>query len=470
MSKTIVAVDLGATSGRVIRGVVNNDSLHYETIHRFANGPVEKAGSLHWDVSGLHQEVLVGLSMMADDNVASIGVDSWAVDYGLLSRGELLWEPHHYRDARCERGVSAVHEVITSEDLFVRNGLQFLSFNTIYQLAAEDWSGGAQAADQLLLIPDLLDYWLSGVAATELTNASTTGLLRLGQDAWDKDLITLAGAPDALFGPLIEPGTILGGLIGQAGSLLPSASLVAVGSHDTASAVAATPLRDSRSAYISLGTWGLVGLEIPRPIIGVDARAANFTNERAVDGQVRFLRNVMGLWIVNECVSAWRERDPSLRLEDLVGQAGELEPPIHLIDVDDSVFAPPGDMPLRVIQWLKERDLVVPDSPAGLVNVILSSLAQAYVDAVREAGRLASIVVNQINVVGGGSQNSILCQRIADLAEMDVVAGPVEATAIGNLMVQARTLGLISEDQEVVRRMVEKTSTLARFSPRRTAL
>ena len=466
MNGAIAAVDLGATSGRVIRGVVSKDSLHYETVHRFPNRPVEKNGSLHWNVSGLYQEVLAGLTTMASGEVASVGVDSWAVDYGLLAGGKLLWEPHHYRDARCERGVVAIHEAIPFDDLFLKNGLQFLNFNTVYQLAAEDWSGPAQGAEELLLVPDLIGFWLTGVAATELTNASTTGLLELGKDSWSDDLINLSGAPRSLFGPLVEPGTILGGLTGTAGSVLPHASLIAVGSHDTASAVAATPLRDERSAYISLGTWGLVGLEIPRPIVSADAIASNFTNERAIDGQVRFLRNVMGLWIVNECVSAWRERDSLIRLEDLVAQAGQLDAPTQLIDVSDPVFSPPGDMPSRVIQWLEARGLVVPDSPAGLVNVILSSLAQAYVDAIRDAGRLANIDVAEINVVGGGSQNTVLCQRIADLAGIDVIAGPVEATAIGNLMVQARALGLISGDQTMVRRIVERTSALTRYSPK----
>lgn len=468
MTTPIAAVDLGATSGRVIRGVVSEESFHYETVHRFPNGPVEHGGSLHWDVSGLYREVLTGLSKMGSDEVASVGVDSWAVDYGLMAGGTLLWEPHHYRDARCERGVAAVHEKMPFDDLFAANGLQFLTFNTVYQLAAEDWSGAAATAESLLLVPDLMGFWLSGVAVTELTNASTTGLLELGKDAWSDDLIALSGAPRHLFGTLVEPGTLLGAVAGEAASALPRASVITVGSHDTASAVAATPLRDERSAYISLGTWGLVGMEVPTPIVTAEARASNFTNERAIDGQVRFLRNVMGLWMVNECVSAWQERDPSLRLEDVVEQAGQLDLPTHLIDVDDPVFAPPGDMPSRVIQWLRDRDLAVPDSPAGLVNVILSSLATAYVDTVRDAGRLAGTEIAEINVVGGGSQNAVLCQRIADLAGVDVVAGPVEATAIGNLMVQARALGLISGDQGVVRRMVERTSSLVRYSPRRS--
>jgi len=468
MTTTIAAVDLGATSGRVIRGVVGDDFLRYETIHRFPNGPVEKAGSLHWNVSALYQEVITGLHKMSGDEVASVGVDSWAVDYGLMVGGQLLWEPHHYRDARCDQGVAAVHAAMPFDDLFMKNGLQFLNFNTVYQLATEDWSGAAQTAESLLLIPDLIGFWLSGVVATELTNASTTGLLELGKDAWSNDLISLSGAPRTLFGPLVEPGTILGGLVGEVGAAFPSASLISVGSHDTASAVAATPMRDERSAYISLGTWALVGVEVPQPIVSDEARASNFTNERAIDGQVRFLRNVMGLWVVNECVSAWQERDQSIRLEDMVEHAGQLKLPVDMIDVNDPVFAPPGDMPSRVIQWLQERDLIVPDSPAGLVNVILSSLAQAYVDTVRDAGRLAKIEVAEINVVGGGSQNVVLCQRIADLSGVDVVAGPVEATAIGNLMVQAQALGLTPPDQGMVRRIVERTSALVRYSPRKS--
>lgn len=466
MSAHLIAVDLGATSGRVIRGFVSRESLQYEIVHRFPNGPVNVDGALHWDVSQLFRHILDGLSRGAgSDPIQAMGVDSWAVDYGLVAEGELLRMPFHYRDSRSHRGVDVVHEARSPRELFLQHGLQFLPFTTLYQLAAEDWAGPAATAEHFLLIPDLVNYWLSGVMATELTNASTTGLVGVGSNSWSEELIAISGAPRRLFGDLVTPGTPLGGLTGAAGDSLGNIPLVAVGSHDTASAVAATPLSSDTSAYLSLGTWGLVGLDVDKPILSDQAQRANFTNERGVDGSVRFLRNVMGLWMVNECISAWQVHDPATTLNQLLAAIEHMTPATNLLDVDDPIFASPGDMPGRIGQWLSERDMPVPDSREGLLNVVVSSLAAAYAATVHQAGELAGRPITEINVVGGGAKNSVLCQRLANAAGVPVVAGPVEATAMGNLLVLAQAAGVIPPGVENIRHLVHRSVTLDHYTP-----
>ena len=466
MNAHLIAVDLGATSGRVIRGYVGRESIEYESVHRFPNGPVNMDGALHWDVSQLFRHILDGLGKAASSEpVQAMGVDSWAVDYGLVTEGELLRRPFHYRDSRSHRGAEVVHEVLQPAELFLRHGLQFLPFTTLYQLASEDWTGSSAGAEHFLLIPDLMNYWLSGVLATELTNASTTGLMRVGSDSWSDELIGLSGAPRRIFGDLVAPGTTLGGVMGAAGDSLGNIPLVAVGSHDTASAVAATPLRGDTSAYLSLGTWGLVGLDVEKPILSDRAQRANFTNERGVDGSVRFLRNVMGLWMVNECISAWQVHDPAVTLKNLLAAVGQMAPAADLLDVDDPVFASPGDMPGRIRQWLSERDMPVPDSREGILNIVVSSLASAYATTAHQAGELAGRVITEINVVGGGSKNSVLCQRLANAAGIPVVAGPVEATAMGNLLVSAQAVGVIPPGVGNIRHLVQQSVTLDHYTP-----
>jgi len=461
MTNQLLAIDLGATSGRVIRGAVSPNSLEHEVVHRFPNGPERIGEGLYWDASGLFEEILRGMSMVSGE-VLSVGVDSWAVDYGLLRGGELISQPHHYRDERNERGVVAVHSQLDHRALYARNGLQFLPFNTIYQLAAEDWSGGAGSAEDLLLIPDLVNFWLTGERATEITNASTTGLCDVASGHFDEELIAVSGAPRSLFAPIVEAGVHLGAISkDHAAQLGFSAPVVTVGSHDTASAVVATPMEHDESAYISCGTWGLVGVETPSAIVTNAAREANFTNERGVDGRIRFLHNVMGLWLLNESVTFWQERGMTDSVAELVAQAADYAGPVSVFDVNDPVFMPPGDMPRRIEQWCREHDVAVPESEVAMVSSIVESLAVAFAEAVAKAGELSGKTIRTINIVGGGSQNELLSQRLATLSGCEVVAGPVEATALGNLLVQARTAGLIHGDLESMRALVRTA-----FSPR----
>ncbi|PPL18909.1 rhamnulokinase, partial [Microterricola pindariensis] len=454
---TVAAVDLGATSGRVMLGHVGPNELRLEAVNRFANTPVQTPGGLHWDALGLYQSVLEGLAQAGrlQPGLAGIGIDSWAVDYGLLRGDRLLGTPFHYRDSRTAAGVAAVHERVPFAELYAENGLQFLPFNTLYQLEAEHADGLLELADRALLVPDLIAFWLSGAQRAESTNASTTGLLTLGSEPrWNDSLIERLGLPRRLFAPLVQPGERIGTLLPQVASatgLPASTPVIAVGSHDTASAVVAVPMTDPDAAYISCGTWGLVGVELERPVLTEASRAANFTNEGGVDGRVRFLHNVMGTWLLSESVRSWQQDDPSVELLPLVAAAEAVTGPVAVFDANDPRFMEPGDMPARIAAWCTEHGQPVPASRAEYVRSIIESLAEAFARAVRAASELSGKTVRTIHIVGGGSQNALLCQLTADHAGVPVQAGPVEATALGNVLVQARAAGLVSGDLESLR-------------------
>lgn len=471
MSASVVAVDLGATSGRVIVGQVGSNGVSHRVIHRFPNGPATRSDGIHWDVRELFSQVAKGLQMVSGQGwqPVSIGVDSWAVDYALLRGGELLWEPFHYRDSRTERGVEKVHRITDHAGLYPRNGLQFLPINTIYQLASEDWRGPSGDAEELLLVPDLFSYWLGGKKVTEATNSSTTGLVNVDSGSFDSELVALTGGRMELFAPLVQPGTHLGEV--QSG-LMPDhrVNIVSVGSHDTASAVVGTPLEGPDSAYISCGTWGLVGLEIDRPILSDAARQANFTNEGGVDRRIRFLTNVMGLWLVNESVAHWQSEGEKVSLESLVGQAGGYSGPLAQIDVSAPVFLPPGDMPERIRTWCLQHNVAPPSGRVAMVASIISSLAEAFTQAVSQASRLANQPVKRIHLTGGGSQNEILCQAVANRSGLPVFAGPSEATALGNVLVQARAAGEVSGSLDALRDHLRHSIQTRKFLPSTTTI
>ncbi|WP_456283578.1 rhamnulokinase [Microbacterium sp. JZ101] len=469
MTVTVAAVDLGATSGRVMLGHVGPDELRLEAVARFPNTPVETIDGLHWNILELYRSIVEGLRAAAQTgDVAAIGIDSWAVDYALLRGGRMLGTPYHYRDARTAAGVDAVHAVAPFEELYGENGLQFLAFNTLYQLAADRIAGTLDLADEALLIPDLIAYWLTGEKVAESTNASTTGLLRVGGGDWNRPLAESLGIPSRLLPTLVQPGHRIGTLrdaVRTATGL--DAPVIAVGSHDTASAVAAIPMTDPDAAYISCGTWGLVGVELDAPVLTEASRAANFTNEGGVDGRVRFLHNVMGLWLLSESVRAWeRESGETIDLPALLAEAAAVEAPQPVFDANDPVFTAPGGMPDRIASWLSERGLAVPQSRAAFARCIVESLASAFADAVHAAAELSGKRVNAIHLVGGGSLNELLCQLTADRAGLPVLAGPVEATALGNVLVQARALGEISGSLEDLRELVARTTAPRRFAPR----
>lgn len=468
---TVAAVDLGATSGRVILGRIDQraGTLELDHVARFANGPVHLASGLHWDLTGLYGALCRGLAdaFRRDPAVASIGVDSWAVDYALLRSGRMLGEPFHYRDERNAPAVEAVHAVVPFAELYRRNGLQLLPFNTVYQLAAErdGAAGWLGLADSLLLVPDLIGFQLTGASVSEYTNASTTGLVGVESREWDDELIERLELPASVFAPLVAPGDSLGGLRAGVAAELGAPTrveVVAVGSHDTASAVVAVPMRAESAAYISCGTWGLVGVELERPVLTDAARAANFTNEGGVDGRVRFLHNVMGLWLLSESVRWWERDGETIDLAALLGAAASVTSPVAVFDANDPRFLAPGDMPARIAEWCAEQGVAAPATRAEFARSIIESLAEAFAGAVRTASILSGVDVETIHVVGGGALNELLCQRTADRSGIPVLAGPVEATAIGNVLVQARAQGYASGDLESLRMLVG-----AAFPPRR---
>ncbi|MGY4647278.1 rhamnulokinase [Mycobacterium sp. URHB0021] len=470
----VAAVDLGATSGRVMLGDVGADRLDMRLVTRFANGPVSiwngRREALHWDVAGLYRHICEGLAAAGRDaeNLVGIGVDSWAVDYGLLRDGRLLGAPHHYRDERSQRGVDIVHAEVNPAQLYARNGLQFLPFNTVYQLAAERADGLLDLADTVLLVPDLVNYWLTGERAAERTNASTTGLLGV-DGGWDADLMTLLHIDRSMFPDIVEAGSSRGPLLPDTGrrlGLIGGVEVISTGSHDTASAVAAIPMERDNAAYISCGTWGLVGVELPAAVLTDSAREANFTNEVGVDGRIRFLHNVMGMWLLSETVGQYERDGRAADLRSLLVRAAHAPAPIEVFDTNDPRFLPPGDMPQRIADWYADHDLPAPDGPVGIVRAIVESLAAAFASAVRTAARLSGISVTAAHIVGGGSQNELLCQLTADRLGMPLLAGPVEATALGNVLLTARARGLVADDLDGLRALVARHFPAHRYEPR----
>lgn len=481
------AVDIGASSGRVILGRITGGvgdgagkgGVVLETVHRFPNGVVQSDGGLRWDFDALFAEVLAGLAAAGraaaerGERLTSIGIDTWAVDYGLVNAdGELTAQPFSYRDERSRAAVAGVHRHLDESRLYATTGLQFLQFNTIYQLAAERELGGLQA----LLIPDLIAFLLTGQRRTEATNASTTGLFDAVAGEWATEFFTALGLPKNLFPPLIQPGetigTLLPGIAERTG--LPAVTpVVAVGSHDTASAVAAVPAEavpagavpagQGNFAYISSGTWSLVGVELHHPVLTEASRAANFTNERGVDGTIRYLRNVGGLWLLSECQRTWAHESYRPALEELLDAAAALPPGGPRINADDPAFIAPDNMPERIRAAVRNTGNVLPDEPAHIVRCILDSLAAGYARTIAEAERLADVAVDTVHIVGGGSQNRLLCQLTAEATGKRVVAGPVEATALGNVLVQARAGGAIAGGLAELRALVRASQTLDSF-------
>ncbi|MFI5554489.1 rhamnulokinase family protein [Streptomyces sp. NPDC051738] len=461
--KSYAAVDLGASSGRVMVGRVGPDSLELAEAHRFPNRPVRVPEGLRWDVLALYAGVLEGLR--AAGQVDSVGIDSWAVDYGLLDAdGALIGNPVHYRDSRTEGVAEKVWATVPPEELYAATGLQYAPFNTLYQLTAARASAQLSYAKRLLLIPDLLAYWLTGEQGTELTNTSTTQLVDPRTRDWSYDIASRLGIDLSLFAPLRQPGDPAGVLrpeVLEETGLTGPVPVTAVGSHDTASAVAAVPAGDEHFAYICTGTWSLAGLELDAPVLTEESRAANFTNELGLDGTVRYLRNIMGLWLLQECVRAWG--DPELGA--LLPAAAKVPALRSVVDAGDAAFLAPGRMPERIAEACRATGQPVPESPAEITRCILDSLALAHRRAIEEARRLADRPVDVVHVVGGGTRNALLCQLTADACELPVVAGPTEAAALGNVLVQARAHGLVG-DLADGRRLLTRTQPFTRYEPR----
>ena len=461
------AVDLGAESGRVIIGRFSADRVQLELVHRFPNRPVRLADGLHWDLPGLFEDVLEGLGRAVTSvSLRGVGVDAWGVDYALLDgQRQILGLPFHHRDARTDGIVARVHERVTREELYATTGIQTMPINTVFQLFAERDSSASLAAERLVLISDLVGFWLTGELANEVTAASTTGLLDARSGTWARGIIERLGLPSAPFAiDPIEPATTLGPVLDAHEGFGAGVALHAIAGHDTASAFAGAPVRSPRAAVISSGTWSLVGLELDEPILTPEACAFNITNERGVDGTIRLLRNVMGLWLLQECRRDWGLAGASYQYDELQHLAATAAADVAVFDPDDDRFLAPDGMPARIAAACRESGQVPPTTPAEITRSVLLSLTCKYRLVLERLERVSGRDIEVVHVIGGGASNALLCRMTAEMLGRPVLAGPVEATALGNVLVQARATGELSSLTEM-REVAAATADLTVYEP-----
>ena len=457
-----LAIDLGAESGRGVLGKFDGDLLQLEEIHRFPNGGVRVTDSLRWDVLQLWSEIKRTLSICARDriNLMSLGVDTWGVDFALLgSDNALLGYPYHYRDSRTDGMLEEAFRRIPREEIFKRTGTQFLQINTLYQLLsmALRKSPLLDVADTFLMMPDIFNFWLTGRKACEFTDATTTQFYDPREHKWSKEIFDALGLPTEIFPEIVPPGTQFGALLSKVASEvgLPKIPVIAPACHDTGSAVAAVPAQGEDWSYISSGTWSLMGIEVPNPIITDQALELNFTNEGGIENTFRFLKNIMGLWLVQECRRTWAQAGDDMSYDQISQMALNAKPFAALIDPDDSSFLPAGDMPTRIVDYCKQSGQTIPLDKGQIIRCALESLALKYRWVLEKLESVRGKPINVLHIVGGGTQNKVLCQFTADAAATPVVAGPIEATAIGNIMVQAIAGGAINsiaDAREIIRR------------------
>ena len=468
-SKPYLAFDFGAESGRAILAHLDSGVLTTQEIRRFKNEPVEYGGSLHWDVARLWWEVRQALSGLQETQLAGIGVDAWGVDYALLGeQGELLQNPYHYRDARTVGVMQEVFRKIPKEEIYRATGIQFMPINTLYQLfaAVRETPSLLKAARKLISIPDLFHYWLTGNAVCEFTNATTTQLVNPLTRTWARELIDRLELPGHFWSEIVEPGTFLGKLLpGIArNSALGDTPVIAPAAHDTGSAVAAISARDG-TAFLSSGTWSLFGMEVDQPVVTVEALRLNFTNEGGVCGTTRLLKNVMGLWMLQCCRQVWgAQAAHSYEHSELMELAAREQSFSCLVDPDHQSFLRPADMPSAIDQFCGRTHQPAPKSPAGYVRAILESLAFKYRLVLASLERLTGKRVEQIRVIGGGAKNRLLKQLTANATGRTVLAGPAEATALGNVAMQMLATGAASTLKEV-RGIIERSYPAEVFEP-----
>lgn len=447
-----LAVDLGASGGRVILGRGDGARFTLEVLHRFSNGPVAIHGRLYWDHLRLWSEINAGLhayTQRCQEPLTSIGVDTWGVDYALLDgAGKLLGNPYHYRDQSTEGMMEAVFARVPRQEVYEITGIQFLQLNTLYQLFARVQAADPQLslAETLLFTPDLFHYWLTGRKVAEYSIASTSQMLRASDGAWATTMLDRLAIPSHFLPEIVPSGTVLGELlpeIREEVGFKQGVSVIAIAEHDTASAVAAIPDLDARSAYISSGTWSLMGIEIQRPVITAQSLALDFTNEGGVDGTIRLLKNVAGLWLLQESRRQWQREGKEYSWDELVALAEDAPPLRSFVDPDDPTFALPGDMPSAIRVACARTGQPVPESVGAVVRTVLESLALKYRWVLGSLETLAGHRLDTIRIVGGGTQNRLLNQFAANACQRPVVTGPIEATALGNIMMQAIAMGYL---------------------------
>ena len=456
----VIAIDLGATSGRVMDVAFDGARIQLEELHRFPNIPVQTPGSLHWDVLRLWHEITLGIE--AARQAASIGLDCWGVDYALLdSAGELLANPYHYRDPRTEGALDWVFERMPRREIFERTDIQFMPLNALYQLAASirDGSPLLDHAATMLTIADLFNYWLTGSKTCEFTEATTMQLYNPKHDDWDRDIMNAVGIPTDILTPIVAPGTVIGQYNGI-DVTLPAC-------HDTGSAVVAVPSVSRRSAYLSSGTWSLLGLELDAPIISDAAYEANVTNEGGYGGTFRLLKNIMGLWVADQCRAAWAADGKDYSFEQLTAMVEGAARFKAFIEPDDPSFLPPGDMPARVLDYCRRTGQPTPETDAEIMATVYVSLAFKYRYVLEQLIAVSGQEVDRLHIIGGGSRNALLNQMTANAISRPVVAGPAEATAIGNAIVQFIAIGELGSVDEA-RALLSQSRELRSFEPQAT--
>jgi rhamnulokinase len=468
-TRNVAAVDLGAESGRVILARFDGRQVTLEEVHRFANRPVVLHGHRFWNILSLWDETLAGLrkARRLAGSLDGIGVDTWAVDYGLVDAGGFLQgQPFQYRDQRTDGVMQRVCVRVPREQLYARTGIQLLPFNTLYQLVAHEemQPGELSRSHRLLMIPDLLHNWLCGSLVSERTNASTTQCWDPVAGAWATDLLAQLGLPTQMLPPVVEPGTILGPVLATLQGELGQARVIAPATHDTGSAIAATPVSSSAGwGYISSGTWSLVGVELPKPLISPEALAANCTNEGGVFGTIRFLKNVMGLWLLQECQRQWERAGHATDYETLLADVDGVPPFSALVDPDNARFLAPTDMPAALNTFLREHGQAPLQAPAAFARCIMESLVLRYRQVFQQISALTGTRLNGVHILGGGARNVRLNQWLADALAVPVIAGPYEATAYGNALMQLVGLGELHNLAEV--RAIAQNAPTRIFEP-----
>lgn len=471
MKRNIIGIDLGATSGRIILAKVGGGSFSYKEIHRFPNEIVEKEGKYYWDITKLYWEILSGLMMVGDMGVKvdSIGVDAWGVDFVYVGEdGEIIGNPRSYRDPYTKKAPQQLFKTISKDKIYDKTGIQILDFNTLFQLyaARKEKFEPLEKAKHILFIPDAISYMLTGKMVCEYSILSTSQLMNPRTKCLDKELLDAVGISEEMFPEIVMPGTAIGTLRKEIGDEcgLGAVQVIAVAGHDTASAVAAVPAEDENFAYLSSGTWSLMGIETSEPIISEDSFRDNFTNEGGVNGSTRFLKNITGMWILERCMSEWAKKGKIYTHESIAQLMGKTRECISIIDVDDPLFANPKRMIPAIEKYCTNHQLSIPNTDAMFIRCIFDSLVKKYTQTLIKLVTLSPFPIDNLYIIGGGSKNHFLNQLIANAIHIPVIAGPAEATSIGNIMVQAKALGIVDSIWDI-RDYVRNTVCTAAFLP-----
>ncbi len=469
--KRYIAVDLGAESGRIMLGSVSDEKIRLEEIHRFSNTPIHQDETLRWDFQKIISEIKTGISKAAkkSPHICGIGVDSWGVDFGLLDeKGNLIENPYHYRDSRTNGIMEKAFELMPKREIYEHTGIQFMQLNTVYQLLSMRLSNSPalKKAKRLIFMADLVSYFLCGRPYAEYSLASTSQLMDMRRGIWSKPIFEKLNLPIEIMPEIIQAGTVVGTLKKNIADEIASETIpvIAVGSHDTASAVAAIGADEKTNwAYLSSGTWSLMGVESPTAVINDKTFEFAFTNEGSADGKIRLLKNIMGLWLIQECKKQWQKEGTDLSYEQLTSMAAGAKPVDAAIDIDNACFLAPGDMPQRINEYLIKSGQKPVSDKAQIVRILLESLARKYKETINQLEDVTSHPIDCLHIVGGGCQNELLNQLTADITAKKVIAGPVEATALGNILLQAKAAGQIRDLAEG-RKLVRDSFTLKEFS------